>query len=198
MNIGSRRGSRSHLRDFRAANGGAKGSLKWSSVASLQGLTRNPQYLTPKQLDGLKASIERDGFLAPVLVRPIKGGRYEVVSGNHRVMAAKELGHKSVPAIIMTMTDMASRRIAINLNTVHGDPTAELLAPFLAELDDDTLKNIHLDSDLLADVLKFDATLELRLAALLAPECMDLASSISPIVQCVCKTCGRSHIAGGP
>lgn len=76
-------------------------------------------------MEAMKASMLRDGFLAPVLLRPM-GDDYEVVSGNHRVMAARELGMTTVPALIMDLTDQQVGRIAINLNTVHGDPTAEL------------------------------------------------------------------------
>lgn len=173
-----------------------RGRLGWLPVGRLRGLTRNPQYLSPRQLDGLKASIQRDGFLAPVLVRPLKGGRYEVVSGNHRVMAARDLGHAEVPVIILRMADQAARRIAINLNTVHGDPPAELLAPFLADLDDATLQEIHLEPALLSEICKFDATLEARLSDLTPPEHVDRASSTSPIEQCACPKCGKRHIKG--
>jgi len=170
-----------------------RGELKWLAVDKLRGLTRNPQYLTPRQLSGLKTSIERDGFVAPVLVRPIKGGDYEIVSGNHRVMAARELGYKDVPVIVMKMDHQSARRVAINMNTVHGDPPAELLAPFLAELDDATLADIHLDESLLADCVEFDATLKERLQKLESPEQFDRESPQSPIETCDCPTCGKKH-----
>ena len=52
--------------------------LEWISVERLQTLKRNPQYLTPTQMEALKASIERDGFVAPILVRPLQGGRFRL------------------------------------------------------------------------------------------------------------------------
>src|SRR6185437_13128687 len=70
--------------------------LKTVSIDSLVFLRRNPQYLTPHEMKALKASIERDGFLSPILVRPLPEGKHEVVSGNHRAMAAKELGHREI------------------------------------------------------------------------------------------------------
>lgn len=171
-----------------------KGDLRWMAIDKLRALTRNPQYLTPRQLIGLKASIERDGFVAPVLVRPLKGDDFEIVSGNHRVMAAREIGYTEVPVIVMRLDNQSARRVAINMNTVHGDPPAELLAPFLAELDDDTLRDIHLDADLLADCVQFDATLEERLKKLQPPDQLDHESPQSPITQCSCPTCGKRHI----
>jgi ParB-like chromosome segregation protein Spo0J len=38
-------------------------------VEKLVTLKRNPQYVTPRQMESLKASIRRDGFMAPILVR---------------------------------------------------------------------------------------------------------------------------------
>lgn len=157
-------------------------------------LRRNPQFLTPHTMEALKTSIRRDGFLAPVLLRPTKTGDFEVLSGNHRVMAARELGIETIPAVITTMDDASAGRVAVNLNTVHGDPTAELLAPFLAELDDDTLGSVHLADDLLAEVADFDRVLADRLAELDVPDSWNHDSPQTPQTPCTCPTCGRRHI----
>jgi len=122
-------------------------------------LKRNPQHLTAAQLDALKASIRREGFVAPILVRPIRGGRFEVISGNHRFIAAQQLGLKKIPAMVKAMSQKEAQRLAVNLNMIHGDPTAELLAPFLAEMSDDVLADIHLEDDFLKELIGFDETL---------------------------------------
>lgn len=158
-------------------------------------LRRNPQYLTPHQMEALKASIRRDGFLAPVLCRPVEGG-YEIVSGNHRVMAARENGMKIVPAVVASLTDQQAARLAINLNTVHGDPPAALLAPFLAELDDETLRSIHLDAELMKEVGKLDDELRKAFESMQAPDEFDAASPQTEIAPCICPTCGKQHIRG--
>src|SRR5690606_27320819 len=93
--------------------------------------------------------------------------------------------------------DQAAGRVAINLNTIHGEPLAEQLAPFLAELDDATLAEIHIEKALLDDVMRFDAELKARLAELAAPASIDTESSTSPIDRCACPTCGKSHIMAG-
>ena len=133
-----------------------KEELKLLKIDQLIFLRKNPQYLTPRQMESLKMSIKRDGFLVPILVRPDKSGKYEIISGNHRALAAQELGTIEIPAIISRMTEQASRRIAINLNTVHGDPPAELLAPFLAELEDSTLAEIFLDKDIKDEIIALE------------------------------------------
>lgn len=156
-------------------------------------LRRNPQFVSPHQMDALKASMTRDGFLAPVLLRPL-GDDFEVVSGNHRVMAARELGFPTVPAIVIDLDDRQAARVAVNLNTVHGDPTAELLAPFLAELDDDTLTAIHMSDELLTSVKHLDEDLASRLAAMEVPEGWDNPSPKNSTPDCKCPTCGKMHV----
>lgn len=173
----------------------APGELRHVPVDKCVALKRNPQYLSPKQMDSLKASIERDGFLAPILVRAHGEDSFEVLSGNHRCMAARELSIESIPALVVEMDDQQAGRIAVNLNTVHGDPTAELLAPFLAELDDATLATVHLDDSLLADLRAFDTSLAETLARLEVPSTLDNETpTAGSIEQCVCPSCGRSHM----
>lgn len=177
--------------------GTGEGRLEWLPVSALSALRRNPQYLTPLQMDSLKTSLQKDGFLAPILVRPLQRDRYEVISGNHRMMAAREIGLTHVPALICKLNDNSARRVAINLNTVHGDPPAELLAPFLAELDDETLREIRMDPDLLQEIAGFDALLAERLASLEAPDKVDRPSPHAEIATCVCSRCGKRHIRQG-
>jgi ParB-like chromosome segregation protein Spo0J len=173
----------------------AKPQLTDVPVAKCVALRRNPQFVSPHEMEAMKASMTRDGFLAPVLLRPM-GEDFEVVSGNHRVMAARELGMATVPALVMELTDTQVGRIAVNMNTVHGDPTAELLAPFLAELDDEALATVHLDDELLKATLALDDELASRLADLQTPDDWDNASPKSATPNCVCDKCGRRHVAG--
>ena len=166
------------------------------SVAACRSLKRNPQYLSEAQMLALRTSIRRDGFVAPILVRPMRGKtvKYEIVSGNHRWLAAKAEGLEQVPAVIARLSDAEAARLAINLNTVHGDPNAELLAPFLAELQDDVLAEIHIGADLLRDLLVFDDVLAQRLRQMELPEIVDMDSSTSRLPRnCRCPTCGYTH-----
>ena len=156
-------------------------------------LKRNPQYLTPRQMDSLKRSIGRDGFVAPILVRPISGERFEVVSGNHRFMAARELGMEQIPCVICKINNDDAKRLAVNLNTIHGEPNPELLAPFLAEMDDDLLAQIHIEDKLLEELINFDRDLETRLSELQPPEKMDRDSPKSSNEICSCPKCGGRH-----
>jgi ParB-like chromosome segregation protein Spo0J len=172
----------------------AKTELALLPVDKLVTLRRNPQYLTEKQMKSLKDSVARDGFVSPILVRPLRGGRYEVISGNHRFMAAKEIGLAQVPCVVSAMSKKSAQRLAVNLNTIHGDPNAELLAPFLADLSDDVLAEIHIEDDLMTELLDFDTQLADRLKDLEAPEALDRESPKHSNHVCMCPTCGRKHM----
>jgi ParB-like chromosome segregation protein Spo0J len=156
-------------------------------------LRKNPQYLTPKQMDSLKRSIERDGFLAPIVVRKIENDEYEIVSGNHRFMAGKELGMTEYPVVLIDMSEMQCKRIAMNLNTIHGDPPAELIAPFLADLPDEILIDIHLDKQILKEVLEFDDKLKVMLDEYKSPDEFSRATPGNSEI-CKCLNCGRVHL----
>jgi len=156
-------------------------------------LRRNPQFLSPKQMESLKESIRRDGFCAPILVRPVRGGRFEIISGNHRFMAACELEMTEVPCVVAKMSDRAAKRLAVNLNTIHGEPNAELLAPFLAEMDESLLAEIHIEDDVMKELLEFDKELAEKLSELQAPDKMNRDSSQHKNVICACPKCGRKH-----
>jgi ParB-like chromosome segregation protein Spo0J len=157
-------------------------------------LKRNPQYLTPKQMDSLKTSIQRDGFCAPILVRPYKRGRYEVISGNHRFMAACELGMVEIPCVVSNMDDAAAKRLAINLNTIHGEPNPELLAPFLAELDLAALMEIHIEEPMKKELLEFDINLAEMLAQMEPPDNINNESPTHSNATCKCPKCGATHV----
>ncbi len=125
-------------------------------VDQLIALRKNAQKLTPKTMKALEKTIERDGFLVPVLIQKDKDSdKYIVLSGNHRVMAAREIGMKQIPAVIWDGKESDAKRIAISLNTIHGDPDAYLLAPLLAELDDADLQDIFLAPDLETEIWLF-------------------------------------------
>ena len=58
-------------------------------------------------------SIERVGFVAPVVVVE-RAGRFVVIDGQHRLLAAQELGLKQLPAVIVP-EEIARRMLALNV-----------------------------------------------------------------------------------
>lgn len=72
-------------------------------------------------LKALAGSMSEHGVLQPVLVRPVAGGRYELVAGERRWRAAKLAGLDVVPAIVERRDDGASLAAAIVENMVRED-----------------------------------------------------------------------------
>ncbi len=52
-------------------------------------------------LNELAESIRRDGLIQPITVRPMLGGRFEIVSGNRRSLACRMLGMTHIDAVIL-------------------------------------------------------------------------------------------------
>ena len=61
-------------------------------------------------------SIEKYGILNPLIVRPLKEGVYEIVSGHRRKYAAEKLGYRKVPVIIRVMRDEESIIAMVDAN----------------------------------------------------------------------------------
>ncbi len=52
------------------------------------------------EIDDLAERIKTEGLIQPVVVSPVPGGAYRVVVGHMRVAACKQLGWRSVPAVV--------------------------------------------------------------------------------------------------
>jgi len=139
--------------------------------------------------------MRRDGFVVPILVTPTKGGKFEVISGNHRFMAANELGLKEIPCVVSTLSARDAKRLAVNLNTIHGEPNPELLAPFLAEMDAELLREIHLEPDAIKSLAEFDESLGKALAELELPDSINRGSPSKYTHVCKCPKCGVNHVS---
>lgn len=75
-------------------------------VGSLKPYARNARTHSKKQIRQIAASIERFGFTNPVLVSD--GG--EIIAGHGRVEAAKLLGRKTVPTVVLSHLSEVERR----------------------------------------------------------------------------------------
>jgi len=81
-------------------------------------------------LEDLAASIRAQGVIQPIVVRPIAGGRYEIVAGERRWRASQLAGRKDVPAIIRDIPDEAAVAIALieNIQRESLNPIEEAVA----------------------------------------------------------------------
>lgn len=73
----------------------------------------------------LADSIESDGLIHPIVVRPKKkGSGFEVVVGQRRFLASKQIGKKKIPARVLNVDDLTALRLSIkeNRDSVKPDP----------------------------------------------------------------------------
>lgn len=76
-------------------------------------LSQPRKYFDEESLEELAKSIKAYGIVQPLSVRKSDGSRYELVAGERRLRAAKKIGMKEVPAIIVDISDEESAAIAL-------------------------------------------------------------------------------------
>lgn len=90
-----------------------------------------PRKLFAKEaIDELAASIEEKGILQPLIVRPLGGGKYELIAGERRYRAARQTGLHAVPVIVKETDESETLEIALIENIQRQDlnPIEESLA----------------------------------------------------------------------
>lgn len=75
----------------------------------------------------LALSIRRNGLMAPVTVRPLGDGTYEMVAGERRWRAHQELGVETIDAFVVDADDRRADTLMLieNVNRVNLDPIDE-------------------------------------------------------------------------
>ncbi len=88
-------------------------------------------------IGALADSIHQVGVLQPVLVRPIDGGRFQLVAGERRWRAAQQAGLTAVPAIVREVRDVSALEHALIENLHRQDLNALEEAAAYQQLIDD-------------------------------------------------------------
>ncbi len=74
-----------------------------------------------KALSELADSIREHGVLQPLLVRPLKNGRYQLIAGERRWRASRMAGLTEVPVIVRDLDDQAAMELALIENLQRTD-----------------------------------------------------------------------------
>ena len=69
----------------------------------------------------LADSIREQGVMQPILVRPVDGGRFEIVAGERRWRAAQQAGLRQIPALVKNVPDQAALAVALIENIQRED-----------------------------------------------------------------------------
>ncbi|MCP5395686.1 MAG: ParB/RepB/Spo0J family partition protein [Sphingomonadaceae bacterium] len=92
------------------------------SVAAIEPLPGQPRkYFDEEALAELAASIEQRGVIQPVIVRPLAGGRYQLVAGERRWRAAQKARLHEIPALIRDLSEREVMALALIENIQRED-----------------------------------------------------------------------------
>ena len=100
---------------------------KQSNTISISDLSRNPyqprQHFSEEKLEELSNSIRKNGIIQPIAVRESKSqsGKYEIVAGERRWLAAQRAGLHEIPVTVLDLTDVESLEVAIVENIQRDD-----------------------------------------------------------------------------
>ena len=91
----------------------------------------NPRRISDQELETLTRSIREFGLIDPIIAR-----REDkmVIGGHQRLLAARKLGYKIVPVVLVDLTPDQAHLLNIALNKISGSFDQELLARLLKEL----------------------------------------------------------------
>ncbi len=93
----------------------------------LKDITTNPYQprgrFDPEAMKEMVQSVREMGLVQPILVRP-QGDKYQIVAGERRFKAAKEVGLKYIPAVIREVDDREMLEIALIENLQREDLSA--------------------------------------------------------------------------
>ena len=86
--------------------------------------------MDPSALEELAQSIKAQGVMQPIVVRPIDGGRFEIIAGERRWRASQQAGLDKIPAMVREVPDEAAIAMALIENIQREDlnPIEEAVA----------------------------------------------------------------------
>ncbi|MBB3359233.1 ParB family chromosome partitioning protein [Novosphingobium capsulatum] len=138
--LGETRREESLVRPAPAATGGAPAAtaparattgVALLSVAEIEPHPDQPRrHFDEEALDELAQSIAARGVIQPVIVRPMAGGRYQLVAGERRWRAAQRARVHEIPAIVRQLDEREVTALALieNLQREDLNPVEEARA----------------------------------------------------------------------
>ncbi|HRQ56355.1 MAG TPA: ParB/RepB/Spo0J family partition protein [Azoarcus taiwanensis] len=99
-----------------------QGELQTLAIDSLRPGKYQPRTrMDPGSLEELAASIKEQGVMQPILVRPVGGGRHEIIAGERRWRAAQLAGLGEVPCLVREIPDEAALAMSLIENIQRED-----------------------------------------------------------------------------
>ena len=117
----------------------------------------NPNRMPAGTYKKLMSSIKLIGLLSPVIVREIKKNKFEIIDGEHRVKALKELGYINVTCVVKECTDEEVKEIlfASGIKGKHDSLVSLGLIEELGKGDNSRLDACNIDKGKLKRLTKY-------------------------------------------
>ncbi|QDP48988.1 MAG: putative modification methylase [Prokaryotic dsDNA virus sp.] len=103
-------------------------NIKYKDINSLISAEYNPRQLKKEQYQNIKESLQRFGFVDPVIVNKNKDRKNIIIGGHQRVKVAKDLKYTEVPCIELDLTLDKEKELNIRLNKNVGEWDYDILA----------------------------------------------------------------------
>lgn len=114
-----------------SAKASLDGELKHIPVDLIQRGKYQPRMdMHEEALAELAASIEQQGVMQPIVIRPISSDRYEIIAGERRWRATQLAGLDTIPAVIKAVPDDAAIAMSLieNIQRENLNPIEEAVA----------------------------------------------------------------------
>jgi ParB family transcriptional regulator, chromosome partitioning protein len=88
-------------------------------------IDRNPfqtrSHFNEAALEELTASIAATGVVQQIVVRPIAGGRFQLIAGERRLLASRKAGKETIPAVVRLASDEQAMEMTVVENLQRAD-----------------------------------------------------------------------------
>lgn len=125
-------------------------------IKDLKEAPYNPRVISKEELESLKKSIKKFGYVEPIIINKRTGF---VVGGNQRLKVLKELGYDEVDIVEVDLTDEEEKTLNLALNKISGDWDEEKLIDILNDIKEqegDLLEYTGFDEDEVYKYLNID------------------------------------------
>lgn len=133
--------------------------IKTVSFRSIQEADINPQQMKEGDFKRLVNSIKKDGILTSmILLKDLGNGKYQCISGHHRIKAAIKAGLKEEECMILRDIDESTKiRLQLQHNDIHGEPDQVLVDELKKSLLEEDLKLVAKGID---NIIREDTNIE--------------------------------------
>ena len=119
--------------------------VNYINISELVLMDKNPRKISKENFERLKKSLQnnQEFFEARPIICSNRTGQNIIIAGNQRYKAAKQLGMKKVPCVIMTLSEEKEKEINIRDNVELGEWDFDILAN---EFNEEDLKDWGVDT----------------------------------------------------